>query len=507
MKRFLVAMVSVLVCLSDSGRGASLEAAGPVNVLFIGVDDLRPELGCYGADYIHSPNIDRLASEGVVFERAYCQWAICMQSRASLLTGLRPDSFRGQAARFRTVVPDVVTLPQHFKQHGYYTQSFGKIYHGAWETAYIGNSHQDPVSWSAPRWTASPQYYFSPEGIRIAREVFATSKDRFLRNVKRDPDDPDQWKQHFVRGPATEAPEVDDNVPADGAIAEAALEKMRELARREEKRPFFLAVGFMKPHLPFIAPKRYWDLYEPEEIPPVKVSEAPAGAPDLALTNWGELRAYTDMPKSGPLSQEQTRRLRHGYAACVSYIDAQVGRLLDELETLGLRENTIVVLWADHGFKLGDLGMWCKHTNFELDTRVPLIVSAPGRIRGGRSDALVELVDLHPTLSELAGLPVHPGAEGVSFAPIAEDPRVPGEEAAFSQYPRSGRTGYSIRTATHRYTEWRLAGSGAVVAKELYEYGKDGTERVNLADRPQHAALLETLRCRLAAVVDGLPKE
>ena len=176
--------------------------AGP-NILFIGVDDLRPELNCYGATHIKSPNIDRLAAEGVLFERAYCQWAVCMPSRASLLSGLRPDTFQGKANAFRKVVPDVVTLPQHFKNHGYFTQSFGKIYHGSWETAYVGNSYQDPVSWSVKRWAASPQYYFSPEGIRAAKEVFATSNDKFLRKVKRDPTDPDQWKRHFVRGPAT----------------------------------------------------------------------------------------------------------------------------------------------------------------------------------------------------------------------------------------------------------------------------------------------------------------
>ena len=348
------------MCVGLLASGAIVHADNTQkpNVLFIAVDDLRPELGCYGADHIMSPNIDRLAAEGVLFNRAYCQRAICMPSRASLLTGLRPDSIDGLGAHFRRTIPNVVTLPQHFKNNGYFAQSFGKIYHGSWEKSYDGNSYQDPVSWSVPRWTGSPQYYFSDEDIRIAREIFATSEDKHLVRIKKYPNNPDQWKDHFVRGPATEAPDVSDDVPSDGKMTVAALDKIREL--KEEGVPFFPAVGFMKPHLPFIAPKRYWDLYDPDQLPPVPRTKPPGGAPPLALTNWGELRYYSDMPKKGPLSDEQTRRLRHGYAACVSYVDAQIGLLLDEVDRLKLRDNTIVVLWSDHGFKLGDFGMWCS---------------------------------------------------------------------------------------------------------------------------------------------------
>ena len=500
MKRFRRrALILAAVCVASAIASASSSAAvSKRNVLFIGIDDLRPELGCYGADYIQSPHIDGLAAEGVLFERAYCQWAVCMPSRASLLTGLRPDGFKGRAAGFRRIVPDVVTLPQHFKNNGYFTQSYGKIFHGQWDMAYTGNSHQDPISWSAPRWTSSPQYYFSPEGIRIAREVFAKGNDKFLRDVKRDPSDPDQWKKHFVRGPATEAPEVSDNTPADGMMTDVVIDKLRGLT--DSNTPFFLGVGFAKPHLPFIAPKRYWDLYDPETIPAVTHPKAPKGAPALALTGWGELRAYTDMPKKGDLNARQTRRLRHGYAACVSYVDAQIGRLLAELDALGIRENTIVVLWSDHGFKLGDFGDWCKHTNFELDTRVPLIVSAPGLARGGRSQALVELVDLHPTVSELAGWPVLPSADGVSFAPIVRNAAASGEDAAFSQYPRSGMVGHSIRTASHRYTEWRRTKDGKVAAAELYRYGPSGIEEENLSGDPSMAATRRELRRRLQSV-------
>ncbi|MDV6031814.1 MAG: sulfatase [Phycisphaera sp. RhM] len=489
-----VVLVAALTMMASSTVANDIDRP---NILFIGIDDLRPELGCYGATHIHSPNIDRLAREGVLFERAYCQWAVCMPSRASLLSGLRPDSFAGKANVFRKLVPDVVTLPQHFKNHGYFTQSFGKIYHGAWKTAYVGDSFQDPPSWSAPRFASSPRYYFSDEGVRIAREVFQQSRDRFLAHVTKDPDDPEQWTRHFVRGLATEAPDVSDDLPGDGQIAVAALDTLRKIHRNPA--PFFLAVGFMKPHLPFVAPRRYWDLYQPDKLPAVSVAQRPAGAPDFAVQSGaGEVNQYVGRSE-GMISPERTRHLRHGYAACVSYVDALVGRLLDELDALGIRDSTLVVLWSDHGYKLGEFGAWAKHTNFELDTRVPLIVSAPGLPRGRRCEALIELVDLHPTLSELAGLPIHSGAEGESFAGNVRDPDAPGQDIAISQYPKAGYMGYTIRTKTHRYTEWRplKAKTKQAAVRELYAYGSDGIERVNLADRPEHRPIQESLRQRL----------
>lgn len=472
------------------------QRASKTNVIFIGIDDLRPELHCYGASHIKSPNIDRLASEGILFERAYCQWAVCMPSRASLLSGLRPDTFEGKSNLFRKIVPEVVTLPQHFKNHGYFTQSFGKIYHGAWKTAYVGNSFQDPESWSTERWAASPQYYFSPEGMKAAREHFLKSNDKFLKKVNRDPDNPHQWKDHFVRGFATEAPDVADYITADGATAEAALNKLREIQSSNSGQPFFLAIGFSKPHLPFVAPKKYWDLYDPDLLPPLPIPEPPKGAPSFAVSPGpNELNQYLEKAH-GLVPPERASHLRHGYAACVSYIDALVGKLLDELEVLDLRKNTIVVLWSDHGYKLGEFGAWAKHTNFEIDTRVPLIISAPHLPTGEKSMALVELVDLHPTLSELAGLPIQPGAEGESFYTNLTNPEAEGQDAAFSQFPKGNYMGYSIRTATHRYTEWRDE-SGEAPFSELYEYGESGIEEINLAEDPAYENTLEDLRIRL----------
>ena len=479
--------------------GSLVSQAASPNVLFIGVDDLRPELNCYGATHIHSPNIDRIAVEGVLFENAYCQWAVCMPSRASMLSGLRPDTFHGRANAFRKIVPDVVTLPQHFKNHGYFTQSIGKIFHGAWREAYVGDSFQDPNSWSVERWASSPQYYFSPEGMKTAQKIFATAQPGFLflGDKKRNLDDPDQWKDFFVRGPVTEAPDVPDHLPADGATAQAALDRLRKLRDNKDSPPFFLAVGFHKPHLPFVAPKKYWDLYDPHKLPPVEVSKPPEGAPTIAVRKGpAELNQYLETYPGGVVSPERTRHLRHGYAACVSYVDTQIGLLLNELDAQGIRDNTIVVLWSDHGYKLGDLGSWAKHTNFELDTRVPLIISAPGLAKNARCKSVVELVDLHPTLSELAGLPVHAGAEGESFAHNLRKPDASGQEAAFSQFPRGGLMGYSVRTATHRYTEWRnVKKIGQVEARELYEYEAPGEpETVNLADLPEHEKIQQELR-------------
>ena len=504
--QFLTALFFLLALWPDSAPGALRRP----NVLFIGVDDLRPELSCYGANHIHSPNIDRIAMEGVLFERAYCQWAVCMPSRASMLSGLRPNSFQGKANAFRTVVPDVVTLPQHFKNHGYFTQSIGKIYHGSWKHTYVRDSFQDPVSWSVERWASSSQYYFSPEGIKIARQHFLTAnpKSVFLGDAVRHPDDPDQWKNFFVRGLVTEAPEVSDDLPADGTTANAAIDRLRKLSSTPESPPFFLAVGFHKPHLPFIAPKKYWDLYDPGELPPVEVSSPPEGSPEFAIRRGPtELNQYLQKYPGGVVSPEMTRHLRHGYAACVSYVDAQIGRLLAELDAQGIRDQTIVVLWSDHGYKLGDLGSWAKHTNFELDTRVPLIVSAPGLAQRGRCDAVVELIDLHPTLSELAGLPIHPGAEGESFAGNVKDPEAVGQRAAFSQFPKGGFMGYSVRTATHRYTEWVDLRKGAkVMARELYHCEEAGdSERVNLADQPAYTGIQKELQTLLAAQLRKSP--
>lgn len=457
----------------------------PLNVLMIAVDDLRPQLGCYGDRLVRSPNIDRLAASGTVFRRAYCQQAVCSPSRTSLLTGKRPDTTRvyDLQTHFRSTIPDAVTLPQLFKSHGYHTQGFSKIYHGGLD---------DAASWSVPHWTPR-KGSFGPQG----RRVLAQLRERLRASGA------DAQRLGRLRGLPWEVADCDDGDLADGETAARAIEVLREV----KDRPFFLGVGFLRPHLPFVAPKKYWDLYRREDLREAANPNPPTGAFPWSLSGFGELRAYVGMPKSGPVPSEDALSLIHGYLASVSYMDAQVGRLLDELERLGLRERTVVALWGDHGWELGEHGEWCKHETMETSTHAPLIVAAPGKKRGSASNALVEFVDLYPTLAELCGLTLPPGLEGLSFAPLLSEPDRPWKSAAFSQYPRSMRQngrgmGYSMRTDRYRLTEWRALTSD-FRAYELYDHSTDPGENANLAGDPARAELLASLRKQLHAGWQG----
>lgn len=400
------------------------------NVLFIAVDDLRPSLGCYGDPIAKSPHIDRLATSGLVFNRAYCQQAVCRPSRASLLTGRRPDTTRvfDLKTHFRKALPNVVTLPQWFKQQGYHAQSVGKIYHSIAGYA-IADQAGDPPSWSVPATIPQLHFYHSPRGMRIAEEWFAPRS----RSLKKRYRIAKSWKDVVVRGLPWESPDVPDTEVIDGRIATRAIEILN--MRKDE--PFFLAVGFLKPHVPFVAPKKYFDLYPLESIPSVNNPFFPKDAPKFAGLNSSEMRVYYGIPKRGRIADElESRKLYLAYYACISYVDAQVGRLLAELDRLKLRDNTIVILWGDHGYHLGENGFWCKQTNFELSVRAPLIISVPGqRNAGSKTDALVEFVDIYPSLAELCGLPLPEGLEGTSFTPLLEHPQRPWKTAAFSAFP------------------------------------------------------------------------
>jgi iduronate 2-sulfatase len=471
------------LALLPAVASAAAADAPKYNVLFIAVDDLRPQLGCYGDPLVKSPHIDRLAARALVCDRAYCQQAVCSPSRTSLLTGRRPDTTRvyDLQTHFRTTIPDVVTLPQFFKQHGYVTRGLGKIYHGGLD---------DAQSWSAPHETAKAPGY-GPEARALVRKLTEEARQKGLDLTK---------QQNRPRGPAWEAPDVPDNALVDGAAADRAVELLREL----KGRPFFLAVGFAKPHLPFVAPKRYWDPYDPAKLPSAPNPKPPQGAPGFALHNFAELRSYHGMLRGNdPVTPEQARSLVHGYYACVSYLDAQVGRVLDELQRLGLAETTIVVLWGDHGWFLGEHGLWCKHANYEACTRVPLILAVPGQTRGQHTPALVEFVDIYPTLAELCGLPKPDGLEGTSFAPLVADPARPWKSAAFSQYPRQvpgqGRCmGHALRTDRYRLVEWAIP-EKEFRRVELYDYQADPHETANLAERPDHAELVKRLTEQLRA--------
>ena len=462
-----------------------LLSAAPVparpNVLFLAVDDLRTSLGCYGDPLALSPNIDRLAASARRFERAYTMQAVCGPARTAILTGRLPDQNRSWHNRnlFRATNPDLVTLPQLFKQHGYHAQAMGKIFSG-------DERELDPASWSVPE---------------ILRE--------------------EGWKNYALprsEAPGKQAPfeaaEVPDEGYSDGKLAALAVRTLEQFAAAGT--PFFLAVGFFKPHLPFNAPKRYWDLHDPRKFDLSGEPERVRGAPESAYHTHRELGGYAGVPKDERVDAASTRALRHGYYACVSYVDAQVGRVLSALERLGLDRSTIVVLWGDHGFALGDAGRWCKGTNFDLDTRVPLIIRAPGLAQPGRATAAItEYVDVYPTLAELAGLPAPAGLAGRTLVPLLADPARPGRDFALSQFSRPFNAGppetmgYSLRTETLRYTRWVRWPSRETFAEELYDYGLPRSaeprwsafvERENLIGDPGYA----TARARLSAALDDV---
>jgi arylsulfatase A-like enzyme len=454
-----------LMALGGLTLSASARTAKKPNVLFIAVDDLRPELACYGRDWIKSPNIDRIAKMGITFDRAYCQQAVCSPSRSSLMTGTRPDSTKvwDLVTHFRAAEPNVVTIPEHFKMNGYFVQAMGKIYHPGYD---------DPQSWSVPWQTPSAPNYAKVKSAEVKDEDEVKSKG----------------------GPAFESADVPDNFYKDGMVADLAVKTLGELKKRPE--PFFFAVGFAKPHLPFVAPKKYWDLYDPATIQLAPNPYHPKDAPSYALSGTSELRNYVGIPSEGPIPDSLARQLKHGYYSSVSYTDAQIGKVLQELDRLDLTRNTIVVLWGDHGWKLGEHGEWTKHTNVENDTNAPLLMAVPGmKYAGTHSNALVEFVDVYPTLSELAGLPLPGHLEGTSFKPLLDNPGREWKSAAFSQYPRGQKLmGYSMRTDRYRLTVWLGRNDHSHIdAIELYDHRMDPQENVNIAKLPENAELVKGL--------------
>ncbi len=465
----------VLAAALVSTNGLRAAPTAPPNVLFIAIDDLRNALACSGDPIAKTPNIDGLARQGMLFDRAYCQEAVCNPSRQSLLSGRRPDAIKvwNMTSHFRKTTPGTVSLPEYFKQHGYFTESIGKIYHGAVNMG-------DPQSWSVPELFAvtSTGIYARPENQPPAGKIWAKSA-------------------------ATEMMEIDDDAYVDGMVATEAIKALQ--AHKEG--PFFLAVGFRKPHLPFTAPKKYWDLYDRQAIPLPEPSATPRDAPIIALENGDELPGYTGIPETRPLPEASVRELRHGYYAAMSYSDAQVGRVLAELDRLGLRDNTIIVLWGDNGYHLGDLGgLWCKDTAYEEAARIPLIFSAPQQVKKNtRTNSLVELVDLYPTLAELCHLPKPANVDGVSLVPVLNDPKAEVKQIALSQFPRpwpyKGKLpesmGYALRTKQFRYVEWANFATQEVFARELYDLDKEIVERVNVAADPAYAKVVEDLSRQL----------
>jgi arylsulfatase A-like enzyme len=479
------------------------EAKKP-NILFIAVDDLRPELGCYGVEYAITPNINRLAGNGIMFTNAFCQSAVCNPSRASLLTGLRPNTNKvwDLWTDLRSTVPDVVTLPQYFKNNGYYTNAIGKIYH---------NTMPDTLSWSEDKLHVDG-YPFDPDATYVGEEALQYLEARKAELLAEGKEGRyiDRIGEWYLKAYSTECEDVPDNAYFDGAQTDLALEKLEEYSKKDQ--PFFFAIGYYRPHLPFNAPKKYWDMYDPEAIPMAENDFIPEGAPPMAINNFRELRGYADFkdqpsPLVKKLTVEQAKHLKHGYMASVSYVDAQVGRLLDKLDELGLSDNTIIVLWGDHGWKLGEHGSWCKMTNYTIDTRVPLIFSTPDlRNKPVICDELVEFVDVYPTLCDLAGIAVPENLEGISSVPLFSEPWKPWKKAVFSQFLRSRiwlapdgipYHGYSIRTREYLYVEWINVNTGELAATELYDLKKDPQENKNLVTDPAYDDVAEILSGRL----------
>ena len=460
-----------LFCLVNVGGPAWAEKKP--NVLLILVDDLKPSFGAYGASWVHSPNLDRLAASGMRFDRAYCNQAVCAPSRNNLLVGSRSTSLGVYSLgyNFRRAVPDAVTLPQHFKHNGYHAAGIGKVFH-------VGHGNiNDEKSWSVPFQPDKVIDYVLEEstGGQLTREEAYFSNQKLGEN------------RSLPRGAAWEIADVEDGAYADGRIASEGIKRLQRF--KETGEPFFLALGFTKPHLPFCAPTKYWDLYDRETLPLASFTTPPEGAPAYAGKTLGELNQYKPVPQNPPLSESMTRTLIHGYYAALSYMDSQVGRVLDELDRLGLRDETIVVLWGDHGYHLGDHGSWTKHTNYEQANRIPIVIVAPGVTQAGsRTSALVETVDVYPTLCDLAGLSIPAGPQpidGQSLVPLLKQESESVRDHAYHCFPKARRLGRAIRTSRYRLVEWKRIGSDEEPDYELYDYQEDPLETRNLAgDRP-----------------------
>ncbi len=462
----------------------------PLNVLMILVDDLKPNLGCYGDNVAVSPNIDRLASMGVRFETAYCNQAVSVASRYNLLTGARSTStgLYHFGREFRDVYPDGLTLPQFFMKAGYHTEAIGKVFH-------VGHGNtDDKASWSIPHHYDKLIEYLLPEstGGELTREegLFENTRLYF----------PEVQIGRLARGAAWEAPDVVDDAYADGRVARKAIDRLREL-KKEPGQPFFMAVGFVRPHLPFSAPKKYWDMYDPATLPMPEYEKDPEGAPRMATKRGGEIDQFKPIPAGKYVYEDSlTRQLIHGYYASMSYMDAQLGRVLDELERLDMLDNTIIILWGDHGWHLGDHGYWTKHTNYEQANRIPLVVVAPGvAVAGAATGQPAESVDIYPTLAELAGLgkPVAPQPiDGLSLVPVLKNPELRIRDHAYHAYPHGGYIGRAIRTERYRMVEWKNWENPSDVIYELYDYEKYPLETKNIAD--QEPKVLESMQKILA---------
>ena len=454
--RKLIILSLVLVFLSFKTTKENEEkytASKKKNILFIMVDDLRPELNIYGENKISSPHIDALAKSGVVFNRAYSNVPVCGASRASLLTGIRPTSkrFLRYNASIKKEAPNELNLVKHLKNEGYTTISNNKITHLKY----------DIEEWDEEWYPSSKKWrnYISKENILL--------------------------ESNGKHGYAYESPDVDDNAYNDGETANKSIQDLKNL--KATGKPFFLAVGFVKPHLPFNAPKKYWDLYDFNKIELPKNNQFQANVPNRARHLWGELRYYKDIPKKGQVSNEMAKKLIHGYYASVSYVDAQVGKLIKGLDDLGMRENTTIILVGDHGWSLMEHGLWVKHSNFEVALQVPLIISDSDIQKNKKTNSIAELVDLYPSICDLANISKPAHLEGNSLTNALKNPSKVFKNKAYARYQK----GETLIADNFFYTEWQI--NDKTIAKMLYDHNTDPDENRNLAIEDRYKIVVDSL--------------
>ncbi|QWX83018.1 sulfatase [Cellulophaga sp. HaHaR_3_176] len=482
------------------------------NILFISIDDLRPTLGAYEDPTAITPNIDQLASEGMTFRQTFSQVGVCAPSRASLMTGIRPDSTRvwHLGDKFRNINPNTVTMPQHFSKFGYHTVNLGKIFH---------NYMPDSISWDEP--DLRPAQYLQSDWLKRDGETFYISEEvNRSQAIKRDSLlklRPERYADGWNTGPAWEAAAVHDTMYYDGAQTELAKKTLTRLAKNDT--PFYMGLGYFRPHLPFTAPKKYWDLYDPNKIPLAANQNVPENAPGHTMNSMYELRHYDGFNQIGHpessyrMDEDTSRKLKHGYYASVSYVDALLGNLISHMKDIGIYENTIIILWGDHGWKLGEHNSWGKMTNYNIDLQVPMIIRYPNQEnRGAQTFEITELIDMFPSLCELAEIEVPDYMQGTSFVPLIKNPKRPWKDAAFSQFHRRPKhaadgkryMGYSLNTKKYHYIEWyswdNTTGTrGELKNLELFDRENDPNETVNIAAQKSLSKTIKALSEKLAS--------
>ncbi len=475
LKKSVIIIISLMTMLFNQNRVNGQQLQKP-NILFIAVDDLKPYMGCFGDSLAITPNMDAIADKGMVFTKTYCQQAVCAPSRASLLTGRYPDQTRvwDLQTLIRDENPDILTLPQYFKQNGYSSYGVGKIFD------YRSVTNNDELSWNKygnpyqnnlyDATTGKPSYFYA---LPAAKDTIAKLE---AEAVVLGVDKNTYVKERYW--PSVENANVPYNAYVDGAITLEGINLMNQL--KNAGKPFFLAVGFQRPHLPFNAPKEFWDIHDRKKFSLAEFQKVAANSPSIAYHNFEELRSYTDIPKTGNIAEDKQLELIHGYYAATSYIDFLIGKLTTRLSELGLADNTIIVIWGDHGWHFGDHNLWCKHSNFEQATRSPLIISYPGQPNAGKKYTHpAEFVDIATTLCDLSGLKIPLDFEGESLVPFIKNPDLHIREGALSQYPRNQYMGYTLRTDRYRYTKWVKKSDGSHFESELYDYETDPLETIN----------------------------